>query len=70
MAQCMTVAIPHKTILEAKKLRDELDSLIETAEILNNRLLTHSIRKSEEDVRSGQIIRIQSEKELNNYFKR
>lgn len=70
MSQTATMVIPQKKIIEAKKLRDELNLLIETAEIVNNRGLMQSIQKSEQDIKSGKIAKINSKKELDDYFKR
>lgn len=65
-----TIVIPKKRIIEAKNIRDELDSLIETAEILNNKKLIQSIRKSEKDFKEEKITKISSEKELKEFFRR
>ena len=70
MVNGSTVLIFSKKIEEAKKLRDELDSLIETAEILNNKALMKSILQSEKDIKKGQITRITSKKALEGFFKR
>lgn len=60
--------LPDK-IEEAKKLRDELESLIETADILTNKRLLASIRRSEEDLKKGRFTRVKSERELDEFFK-
>jgi len=65
-----TILISSEKIAEAKRLRDELDSLIETAEILNNKALIKSIRQSERDIKEGKFTRIASKKELEDFFKR
>ena len=63
------LSVPRRRIKEAKRLRDELDSLIETAEIMNNRRLMKSIRKSERDLKEGKYVKIGSRKGLDGFFK-
>ena len=63
------ISVPKRRIEEAKRLRDELDSLIETAEIMNNRRLMKSIRKSERDLKEGKYVKIGSRKGLDGFFK-
>ena len=70
MANGKSVQVPASRIRAATKLRDELDSLIETAEILNDKRLAKSIRRSEEDVRHGRFTRITTRKELDDFFKK
>ena len=70
MANGSTVLIPSKKIEEARRLRDELDSLIETAEIMNNKSLVESIKRSEKDIKEGRATRIGSKKELDDFFRR
>ncbi|AJF59681.1 MAG: hypothetical protein J4224_03080 [Candidatus Diapherotrites archaeon] len=70
MATSATVLIPAKKIEEAKRLRDELDSLIETAEILNNKNLLESIKASEKDFKEGHFTTVGSKKELDEFFRR
>ncbi|MEK6941572.1 MAG: hypothetical protein AABW85_01830 [archaeon] len=70
MANGSTVLISSKKIEEARRLRDELDSLIETAEILNNKDLIESIKRSEKDIKEGRVTRIGSKKELDDFFSR
>ena len=70
MPSTQTVLIPSKKILEAKKLRDELDSLIETAEILNNRALAESIRRADLDIKKGKFTKINSKRQLDEFFRR
>lgn len=65
-----TVLISKNKIEEAKKIGDELDSLIETAEVLNDKFLMQSIKKSEEDIKKGKFTGIASKKELEEFFKR
>lgn len=70
MANGSTVLISSKKIEEARRLRDELDSLIETAETLNNKSLMESIKRSEKDIKEGRVTRIGSKKELDDFFSR
>ena len=70
MVNGSSVLISLRKIEEAKKLRDELDSLIETAEILNNKALMKSIRRSEKYIKEGKFTRITSKKALEDFFKR
>ena len=70
MVNASAILIFSKKIDEAKKLRDQLDSLIETAEILNNKALVKSIRQSEKDIKKGKFTRITSKKALEDFFKR
>ena len=70
MTNTATVLISNKKISEAKKLRDELDSLIETAEILNNKVLAESIRRSSLDMKRGKFTKIGSKKQLAEFFRR
>ena len=65
-----TTIIPKETISKAKNVRDELDSLIETAEILNNKKLLESIKRSEKDFREKKTTKVSSEKELDEFFKK
>ncbi len=65
-----TLLIPKRRIEEAKTVRDKLDSLIETAEIMNNKTLKASIRKSEQDIAKGRYTRVESAKELDEFFER
>lgn len=69
MAYSTTVIISKQRLEQAKKLRDELDSLIETAEILNNKALMRSIKRSERDLKEGRFTKVSSRKELNDFFK-
>lgn len=70
MANGSAVFILAKKIEEAKRLRNDLDSLIETAEILNNKNLAESIKRSEKDIREGRVTRAGSKKELDDFFRR
>ncbi len=70
MAVGSTVLISGKKIVEAERLRDELDSLIETAKILNDKFLLKSIKRSENDLKSGRVTRIKSKEELSAFFRR
>ncbi|MBI4044947.1 MAG: hypothetical protein HY392_04530 [Candidatus Diapherotrites archaeon] len=70
MANGSTVLIPSKKIEESRRLRDELDSLIETAEITNNKSLMESIKRSENDIKQGRAIRVGSKRELDDFFRR
>lgn len=70
LANGSTVLISSKKIEEARRLRDELDSLIETAEILNNKGLMESIKRSEKDIKEGRVTRVASKKELDDFFSR
>ena len=70
MSGTSTILISAKKISEAKKLRDELDSLIETAEILNNKTLMERIRRSEDDIKKGRFTRISSKEQLDDFFRR
>lgn len=68
MANGKSVTIPKNKLIEAKKLRDELSSLIETAEILNNKKLFNSIKKSEQDLKKGKLTKVKSKKDLDDFF--
>ncbi len=70
MANGSAVLVLAKKIEEAKRLRNDLDSLIETAEILNNKNLAGSIKRSEKDIQEGRVTRIDSKKGLDNFFRR
>lgn len=70
MANGSTVLVLAKKIEEAKHVRNDLDSLIETAEILNNKNLAESIKRSEKDMREGRVTKIDSKKELDDFFRR
>lgn len=70
MANGSTVLVLAKKIEEAKRLRNDLDSLIETAEILNNKKLMESIKRSEKDMQEGRVTKIGSKKELGAFFRR
>ncbi len=47
-----------------EKLIDELESLMETLEIISDKNLLAQISKSEEDIREGRIAEVSSTKEL------
>ncbi|MBI2598032.1 MAG: hypothetical protein HYW50_02450 [Candidatus Diapherotrites archaeon] len=70
MANGSTVLVFSKKIEEARRIRDELDSLIETAEILNDKNLMQSIKRSEKDIKEGRVTRVSSKKELDDFFRR
>ena len=63
-----SVLVSKSKIEEARKLRDELDSLIETAEILNNKSLIKSIKKSEQDIKKEKLTKVRSKEELDGFF--
>ena len=65
-----SVLISESKLQKAIKLRDELDGMIETAQILGNKPLMASLRRSEQDLRSGKVTRIASRKELDDFFRR
>ncbi|RLI74892.1 hypothetical protein DRP05_15590 [Archaeoglobales archaeon] len=49
--------IENKNILqELKDLRDKLDSIIETLEIMSDEELVESIKKAEKDIEEGRLI--------------
>ncbi len=47
-----------------KKLKDELEALIETIEIMNDDTLMKGIKKSRNDVKAGRVYEIESADEL------
>ena len=47
-----------------KKLKDELEALIETIEIMNDETLMKGIKRSRNDVKAGRIHEIRSADEL------
>ncbi|GFO97425.1 hypothetical protein ig2599ANME_1627 [groundwater metagenome] len=47
-----------------KKLKDELEALIETIEIMNDETLMKGIKRSRNDVKAGRIQEIRSADEL------
>ena len=47
-----------------KKLKDELEALIETIEIMNDETLMKGIKRSRNDVKVGRIYEIRSADEL------
>ncbi len=64
------VLISESKLQKAIKLRDELDGMIETAQILSNKSLMASLRRSERDLRNGRVARVASRKELDDFFRR
>ena len=68
MARQENVLISKSKLEEARKVRDELSSLIETAEILNNKPLIKSIKKGEQDLKEGRYHRAGSGKEIDSFF--
>ena len=60
------VAMPRKIIiskeafLEMEKIREELDSVVETIGIMNNKKLMEGIKRSKEDVKSGRVTKLES----------
>lgn len=65
-----SVVISEAKLEKARKLRDELDEMIETAEILNSRALMRSLQRGERDLRKGKITIVASKKELDDFFRR
>ncbi len=51
-----------------ESLIGEMESLMETIEILSDKDLMEQIRESEKDIREGNIFVIKSEEDLNNLF--
>lgn len=49
-----TLTLDAKILEQLQKLRDELDSIIETIEIVNDPELVEEIRKAREEVRKGE----------------
>ena len=47
-----------------KKLKDELEALIETIEIMNDKTLMRGIKRSRNDVKAGRIHEVRSADEL------
>lgn len=65
-----TTVISKGKLEQAIRLRDELDEMIETAEILGNKRLMASIRRSENDLGKGKVTRVTSHRELDDFFRR
>lgn len=61
--------LPKSRIKTAMKVRDELDGLIETARILGNAPLMGSLRRSEQDIKSGKLTKATSRKDLDRFFR-
>jgi len=51
-----------------KKLRDELESLIETIEITNNETLMEGIKRSRGDVKAGRVYELKNVDELDDVW--
>jgi len=51
-----------------ESLIGDMESLIETIEILSDENLMEQIRESEKDIREGNIFEIKSEEDLNSLF--
>ena len=58
------VVIPVKIFSRLMKVRDELDSIMETIDILRNKKLMESIKKAREDVRKGRVYKLKDLDEL------
>ncbi len=51
-----------------KKLKDELESLIETIEIMNNETLMEGIKRSRSDVKAGRVYELKNVDELDDVW--
>ncbi|MBU4373360.1 MAG: hypothetical protein KJ714_02740 [Euryarchaeota archaeon] len=51
-----------------KKLKDELESLIETIEITNNETLMEGIKRSRGDVKAGRVYELKNVDELDDVW--
>ena len=58
------MVISFDTFNNLKKLKDELEALIETIEIMNDKTLMNGIKRSRNDVKAGRIHEIRSSDEL------
>ena len=54
-----TVTIDAKILEQLRKLRKELDEIIETIEVLNNPELVESIRRAEENPEGEEVMSIE-----------
>lgn len=61
------VKIPPKLINRLIEIRDEFDSIVETLDIMRNKRLMRSIKRSREDFKKGKLI---SWKELQKRWKK
>jgi hypothetical protein len=67
MPETMTqnkMVISFEAFNNLKKLKDELEALIETIEIMNDDTLMKGIKRSRKDVKAGRIYEIRSADEL------
>jgi len=54
------IIISKEAFLEMEKIREELDSVVETIGIMNNKKLMEGIKRSKEDVKSGRVTKLES----------
>ena len=54
------IIISKEAFLEMEKIREELDSVVETIGIMNNKELMEGIKRSKEDVKSGRVTKLES----------
>jgi hypothetical protein len=54
---------------ELIKLKDELESIIETIEILNDKELTAGLERSKKDVENGRVYKLKNVDELEEIWK-
>ncbi|SNQ62615.1 hypothetical protein [Candidatus Methanoperedens nitratireducens] len=58
------IVISYDALNNLKKLKEELESIIETIEIMNDETLMAGIKKSKDDVKAGRVHELKSVDDL------
>ncbi len=58
------IVISYDAFNNLKKLKEELESIIETIEIMNDETLMAGIKRSKDDVKAGRVHELKSVDEL------
>jgi hypothetical protein len=62
------IVISYDAFNNLKRLKDDLEALIETIEIMNDETLMKGIKRSRNDVKAGRIHEIRSADELDDVW--
>ncbi len=58
------IVISYDAFNNLKKLKEELESIIETIEIMNDEMLIAGIKRSKDDVKAGRVHELKSVDDL------
>ena len=68
-AKNQKIVITPEIFGDMLKIREELDGLLETIEIMNDKQLMKAIKKSQEDLKAGRVHRLKSVNDLDKLWK-